>query len=105
MKFEADNASHPATMTLILSVGAFAGTFAIIFVSLTTVKAVADAIPNLTEVAPVKPLPVIVTHVPAGPVTGENEAMLAVGIQGAAVVTEISFELPVVPQANTALTT
>jgi hypothetical protein len=44
-------------------------------VALVTVKVVAEVAPNLTEVAPVKPVPVIVTDVPpAGrPATGLTE--------------------------------
>jgi hypothetical protein len=63
-----------------------AGVIAVISVSLTTEKLVAAAPPMVTEVAPVKPLPVIVTDVPPviGPVAGEMPVKIGVG--GAAVV-------------------
>ena len=41
-----------------------AGLFAVIVVSLTTVRPVAAVVPKSTAVAPVKPVPVIVTGVP-----------------------------------------
>jgi hypothetical protein len=47
------------------------GTLAVIVVSETTVKSV-DMLPMLTQWAPVKPVPVIVTGVPTGPDEGEN---------------------------------
>ena len=49
-----------------------AGLSAVIVVSLTTVKLVAGVVPKSTAVAPVKPVPVIVTEVPpaAGPLVG-----------------------------------
>jgi len=49
-----------------------AGDVAVIDVSLFTVKPVAFVAPNFTALAPVKPLPVIVTDVPpeAGPEVG-----------------------------------
>ena len=48
------------------------GAVAVIVVSLTTVKLVAAVVPKSTAVAPVKPVPVIVTKVPpaAGPLVG-----------------------------------
>ena len=49
-----------------------AGLSAVIVVSLTTVKSVAAVVPKSTAVAPVNPVPVIVTKVPpaAGPLVG-----------------------------------
>ncbi len=49
-----------------------AGDVAVISVALTIVTPVAFVVPNLNAVAPVKPVPVIVTVVPpvAGPVAG-----------------------------------
>ena len=49
-----------------------AGLSAVIVVSLTTVEFVAGVVPKSTAVAPVKPVPVIVTNVPpaAGPLVG-----------------------------------
>ncbi len=50
--------------------------------------------PNLIPVTPVKPVPVIVTLVPTGPVLGRNEVMLCVPTtQALAVVTDIWLEL------------
>ena len=48
------------------------GLSAVIVVSLTTVRFVAGVVPKSTAVAPVKPVPVIVTRVPpaAGPLVG-----------------------------------
>ena len=49
-----------------------AGLTAVIVVALTTMKFVAGVVPKSTPVAPVKPVPVIVTDVPpaAGPKSG-----------------------------------
>jgi hypothetical protein len=46
---------------------------AVMLVALTTVNEVAAVLPKLTAVAPVNPLPVMVTAVPpaSGPATGE----------------------------------
>ena len=52
------------------------GTVAVIFVSEFTVKAVADLFLNLTSVAPVKLVPLIVTTVPTGPKVGENDVIV-----------------------------
>ncbi len=49
-----------------------AGTVAVISLSETTVKAVADVVPKLTWVAPVKPAPVMVTMSPGMPHQGET---------------------------------
>jgi hypothetical protein len=59
-------------VTVTFTVPVPAGLSAVIVVSLTTVKFVAAAVPKLTDVAPVKPLPVIVTNVPPtfGPAVG-----------------------------------
>jgi hypothetical protein len=55
-----------------------AGATADILVAEFTVKDVAAVPPNLTDVAPVKPVPVIVTAVPpdARPVAGEIDAIV-----------------------------
>jgi len=50
---------------------AIAGTFAVIFTDETTVK-VADTVPSLTEVAPVKPEPLITTVLFVQPKLGEK---------------------------------
>src|SRR5205085_5750372 len=63
-------------VTLILPVVASAGTMAVIEVADTTVKLVAAVPLNLTAVAPVKFVPVIVTVAPILPLSGVNELMV-----------------------------
>src|SRR5215471_14253290 len=60
----------PAVVTLILPVTAPVGTVAVIFVSETTVNEVALTPPNVTFVAPLRLLPVMVTTVPTAPLVG-----------------------------------
>ena len=70
--------SPPAVDTLMLWVlAAWAGETAVISVEETTVKLVAATAPKSTLVAPVKPVPVMVTVVPpaGGPDVGEMEVM------------------------------
>ena len=62
-------------ITLIVAIIASAGTVARIEVADRTVKSVALMLPNCTSVAPDKPVPVIVTLVPAMPETGVNEVI------------------------------
>ena len=50
-------------------------TMAVIWVDESTVKLDAAVMPNLTAVAPVKLVPVIVTDVPIPPAVGENEGV------------------------------
>ncbi|GAA2334949.1 hypothetical protein GCM10010246_18650 [Streptomyces cuspidosporus] len=59
-------------VTVICTVPLPVGTVALICVSETTVKE-DRAVPNLTWVAPVSPLPVMTTAVPAGPLLGLTE--------------------------------
>jgi hypothetical protein len=61
-------------VTLILPVDALAGTTAVIWFGELTLNA-AFTLPNLTMVVLVKPLPVKVTTVPAGPSAGLNDVM------------------------------
>src|SRR6185369_17167539 len=61
-----------AVVTLMRPVVAPAGTVALICAEDTTVK-LAEVPLNLTDVAPLKPLPLMVTVVPTGPLAGENE--------------------------------
>jgi hypothetical protein len=68
--------------TLIRPVVAPAGTTAVIFVSESTVKA-AVVPANFTCVAPVKPVPLIVTEVPTGPLVGENDEMVGTAAHAA----------------------
>ena len=62
----------PGVVTVTFTTPVPAGLSAVIEVSLTTVTFVAAVVPKSTAVAPVKPVPVIVTRVPpaAGPVVG-----------------------------------
>jgi hypothetical protein len=62
----------PGVVTAIGPVVALLGTVAVIWVSEATVYA-AEAPLKLTDVAPVKPVPVIVTTVPESPLAGVNE--------------------------------
>ena len=63
----------PAVVTLMSTVPVPAGEVAVIWVAELTVKLVAGVAPNATAVAPVKPVPVMVTDVPPadGPDAGE----------------------------------
>ena len=65
----------PAFVTVTSTLPIPAGEVAAIDVALLTVNVVATTPPNLTAVAPVKLLPVMVTGVPpaAGPLAGEIE--------------------------------
>jgi hypothetical protein len=69
-------ADVPPTVVTVTSTvpAASAGVTAVIVVALTTVKLAADTLPNLTALAPVKPVPVIVTLVPpaVGPLVGDT---------------------------------
>lgn len=64
---------------MILPVVAPAGTTAVTVVELTTVNELASTPLNLTEVVPVKFLPVIVTVLPTDAVPGLKELMLGLG--------------------------
>jgi len=81
----------PAVVTLILPVTAPTGTVAVIWVAELTTKFVAATPPNFTEVAPVKPVPWIVTEVPTGPLVGVKDVIVG------AVVTVKSDALVAVP--------
>src|SRR5213596_330292 len=81
----------PAVVTLILPVTAPSGTVAVIWVAELTTKLVAATPPNFTEVAPVKPVPWIVTEVPTGPLVGVKDVIVG------AVVTVKSDALVAVP--------
>jgi hypothetical protein len=72
-------AGPPGAVTVITPVVAPAGTVAVILVFEFTTNAVAAVPLKLTAVLPVKPLPLIVTEVPTGPLAGENEVTLAGG--------------------------
>ncbi len=69
-------------VTQIFPLVAPVGTVAVICVDEATMNVVAETPLNVTLVAPVKFVPVIVTNVPTGPLVGENEEI--VGLVGAA---------------------
>ena len=69
----------PAVVTVIVPVAPLP-TVAVMVLSFTTVKAVADAPPKATAVAPVKPLPVILSTAPTPPLAGVNAVMAGAGI-------------------------
>jgi hypothetical protein len=73
----------PGVVTLHFPLVAPVGTEAVIFVAELTVNE-ALVVPSLTAVAPLKPVPLIVTEVPTGPLVGEK--LETVGGAGAAVV-------------------
>ena len=70
----------PTVVTLTSTVPVPAGEVALIDVAEFTVKPVAEVAPNVTAVAPEKPLPVIVTVVPpaSGPDVGEMDVTAGV---------------------------
>ena len=74
----------PGVVTLTSTVPLPAGEVAVMVLELLTVKLVAAVLPNLTAVAPVKAVPVMVTEVPtpAGPEVGLTE--VTVGADGCA---------------------
>ena len=64
----------PPVVTVMSTVPAgLAGDTTVIDVSLLTVKVVAASVPKSTAAAPVRPVPVTVTVVPAGPEDGLTE--------------------------------
>ncbi|MEY9227935.1 hypothetical protein ABIF78_000258 [Bradyrhizobium japonicum] len=72
----------PDVVTLTSTVPVPGGDVAVIWVAELTVKPVAAVAPNVTAVAPVKLVPVIVTTVPppAGPDVGESDVTAGVAI-------------------------
>jgi hypothetical protein len=72
----------PGVVTVTSTTPEPAGAVAVIWVSELTVTLVAAVAPNLTDVAPVKPVPVIVTTVPpaAGPEVGLMPVTLGTGV-------------------------
>lgn len=75
VKFDVLVAVPPAVVTLMGPVVAPVGTVAVILVAELTMKVALTPL-NLTEVAPVKFVPVIVTLDPTGPDVGENEVIV-----------------------------
>ena len=72
-------ANPPAVVIPIFPVCAPGGTIAVTWISESTVKEVALIPPNVTLLAPVKPLPVMVTEVPTGPLVGLNVVIFGIG--------------------------
>jgi hypothetical protein len=70
VKVPALDAVPPGAVTAILPVGPPAGTAAFTNLSVLTINLVAATPPNVTFVAPVKPVPFIDTFVPIGPLLG-----------------------------------
>jgi hypothetical protein len=77
VKFVLLVAVTPLVVTPILPVFAPVGTVAVICVAEFTLKLVAAMPPNVTLVAPVKAVPVIVTGVPTGPLVGVKLVIIA----------------------------
>jgi hypothetical protein len=78
VKFAALVAVPPAVVTEIFPATAPLGTVALICVADCTLNN-ADRLPNLTELAPLKLVPVIVTELPVIPDAGENELTVGGG--------------------------
>ncbi len=78
MKLAVLVAVPPGVVTVIFPVVAVAGTVAVICVAEFTVNVAVTPL-NLTEVAPVKFVPVIVTFLPTGPNVGVNEVIVGAG--------------------------
>ncbi len=66
-------------ITITLTTPEPAGTTAVMLVAELTVIDVAAVPPKVTEVAPVKPVPVIVTEAPGAALPGEIEAIAGAG--------------------------
>ena len=69
----------PGVVTKMIALSNPAGTRAVICVSESTVKLDAGTVPKLTSVAPVRPVPVMVTAVPTGPDAGVNDVIVGGG--------------------------
>ena len=104
MKLVVLEALPPLVKTTILPVVAAVGTVAVTSVSDTTVN-VATILLKVTFVACVKPVPVIVTTVPTGPVAGENVFDVGVTLNDLrdvnVVVPVVTVTLPVSAPAGT----
>ena len=91
MKSVALTSDPLGVVTVIRPVVALAGTVATILVEETTEKFALTPL-NRTAVAPVNPVPLIVTEVPGGPLVGVNEVMLGPG--GVTVKLELLVAVP-----------
>lgn len=98
VKLLAESALPAAVVTVIFPVLVPLATVAVICVSLFTVKLEAAVELNLTTVAPVKPVPVIVTVAPAIPLAG-----LKLEIVGAPVIVKSVAEVAVPPPVVTVI--
>jgi hypothetical protein len=82
VKFVALVAVPPAVVTVILPVRAPLGTVTVICVpDGFTENELAATPPNFTAVAPLRPVPLIMTEVPTGPLDGENDEIVGTGAQ------------------------
>lgn len=75
----------PGVVTAIAPVFAPVGTSAVTSVADFTLNVVAFTPPNVTAVAPVSPVPVMVTAVPTGPLAGVKAVMIGVTLKPRAV--------------------
>ena len=71
----------PGVVTVTSPVAHVDPTFTVMVVELTTVKLVPATPPNLTAVAPVNPVPVMVTVIPAPALVGVKDVMVGTGNQ------------------------
>ena len=92
VKLPTDVEDPPKVVTLTVPVDVPCATTAVIVVELTTMKDAALVPPNVTEVAPVKLVPVIVTVDPIRPEFGVNEL-----IEGGGTTVKLEEEVPVPP--------
>ena len=94
----------PNVVTVTLTTpAALAGEVTVILVAEFTVKAVVPVVPNVTAVAPVNHVPVIVTRVPPDVVPFAGEMKLTVG-SGMAYVNWLAAEFALVPPGVVTLT-
>ena len=108
VKLPVEVALPPGVVTEIVPLLAPAGTVAVIWVALSTVKAEAAVPWKDTAVAPVKFVPVRTTEVPTGPEAGAKEATVGAGAVTAKEVEEVplpagvvTLTVPVVAPAGT----
>ena len=68
-------------ITMLADPAGAGGVIVVISVSLTTVRLVATVLPKVTAVAPVKPVPMMVTAVPPAVVPDVGEMLVNVGAE------------------------
>jgi hypothetical protein len=85
----------PAVVTVMSTVPVPAGEVAVIEVAELAVKLVALVVPNLTAVAPVRLVPVMVTDVP--PAKGPDVGEMAVTVGEVLVIVNVALEVEAVP--------